>query len=308
LRLASIAATGLGVGYYAASTVALFSLTRPGRRRPFTQDPGDFGLSFDAVTFPSRCDGLVLSAWLIHPSAGTPGRRPVIMVHGWKRHRQNEVGGRILEVAAHLARRGHPVLLMDLRGWGESAGVRFTLGVHEVRDVGGAIDFLAGIGCAEAGIILFGYSMGGASALLLAPGERRVRAVISDSAYADLSSVLSRQMPRMGGLLPLLLPGVKQMARLLLGVDVDAVRPVDQMPALGRAGTPLLVMHGESDTLVPVTHGHRIAQAYGPGARACFVPGADHCLSYTVDPARYLAAIDAHLDSAEAALASGPHL
>jgi hypothetical protein len=56
---------------------------------------------------------------------------------------------------------------------------------------------------------------------------------------------------------------------------------------------PLLVIHGEGDTLVPVAHGQRIAATYGPGAHTPFVPGTEHVHAYAADPRRYLARVDA---------------
>jgi pimeloyl-ACP methyl ester carboxylesterase len=116
-----------------------FTLTRPARLA-FERSPEEYGLAFESVTFPSRVDGLQMDGWLL-PAAGA-ARRPVVIVHGKSSDRQREVGGRILEIARTIVRDGHPVLMFDMRGSGRSAGERFTLGAEEVRDVGGAVDFL----------------------------------------------------------------------------------------------------------------------------------------------------------------------
>jgi pimeloyl-ACP methyl ester carboxylesterase len=203
--------------------------------------------------------------------------------------RQREVGGRVLEIAAHLARRGHVVLLFDLRGAGQSGGTRFTLGAREGRDVSGAIDFLTARGLAPHGVDLLGYSMGAATALLLAPADARVQAVAADSGYAGLRDVLEAQLPRFSGLPPLFTAGTVALARPMLGLDAGALRPVDGAVALAARRVPLLVIHGEADDMVPVSHGRRLAAAFGPGAQTLFVPGAAHVASYAAQPATYLA-------------------
>ena len=39
---------------------------------------------------------------------------------------------------------------------------------------------------------------------------------------------------------------------------------------------PLLLIHGEADTTVPLEDGRRLAAAAGPAAQQWVVPGADH--------------------------------
>src|SRR5205807_21099 len=98
-------------------------------------------------------------------------------------------------------------LVFDLRGWGYSAGDRFSMGPREARDVGGAIDFIGRRGLASDGVDLLGYSMGAAAMLLDAPTEPNVRAVVEDSGYAELASLVNEQVPNYSGLPPLFTPG-----------------------------------------------------------------------------------------------------
>jgi pimeloyl-ACP methyl ester carboxylesterase len=139
-------AVGLALAYAAVCAVVADGLTRPERRAP-DRSPSDYGLAYEAVTFPSRVDALTLSGWLIAPlgsdaeaDVAAGRRRPVVLVHGRGGDRQHELDGRFLEVAAALAGDGHPLLVFDLRGYGASAGTRYTMGEREVRDVAGAVD------------------------------------------------------------------------------------------------------------------------------------------------------------------------
>lgn len=280
--------------YVAISGYMALSLTRPDRRA-FTRQPEQYGLRYESVQFPSRVDALTLDGWLLAASDGVPPAPPVVVVHGKGSDRQREADGRVLEIAADLTRRGHSVLLFDLRGSGRSGGERFTLGAQEVRDVGGAVDFLAARGLATDGVQLLGYSMGAATAVLYAPTDARVKAVVEDSGYADLGDVLDDQVPKASGLPPFFTPGTVFMAWPLMGVNAYAIRPIENMPLLAQRGVPLLVIHGDADTTVPIAHAQRLAAAYGPAVQTLFVPGAGHVASYSVEPSTYLARVGAFL-------------
>jgi pimeloyl-ACP methyl ester carboxylesterase len=287
LALAAVVVTLLYVvvcGYMA------LVLTRS-QRFPLERTPATYGLAYEDVAFPSRVDRLPLRGWLISPivAEGAPRVRPVVVVHGRNGNRERGPGGGVLEIAAHLARAGHPVVTFDLRGAGESGGERFTLGAQEVRDVAGAVDLLQERGLAPAGVDVLGFSLGAATALLQTVADPRIRAVAEDSAYADLGGVLDVEVPRASRLPGFFTPGTIFMARPLLGVDAYSIRPVDGMATLAARGVPLLVIHGEADALVPVSHGRRLAAAYGPKVQTHFVAGAAHVRSYVTDPEAYLA-------------------
>lgn len=284
------------VVYAILSSYMAITLTRPARL-PFERSPDQYGLTFESVDFLSRVDAINLDGWLL-PATGSQ-RRPVVIVHGKGSDRQREVDGRVLEVARALVLDGHPVLMFDLRGSGRSGGDHFTLGAKEVRDVGGAVDFLTSRGLAARGVDLLGYSMGAATAMLEAASDPKVSAVAEDSGYVDLGDVLQDQVPKASGLPSFFTPGVVLAARVLIGVDVYSIRPVDAVRTLAARGVPLLVIHGEADTTIPVSHGHRLAAAYGPKMESYFVPGAGHVGSYSANPAAYLAHLTAFLDRSE---------
>jgi pimeloyl-ACP methyl ester carboxylesterase len=255
---------------------------------PLARTPAAYGLAFEPVQFASRDDGTALRGWLIPPPAGVTPQRAVVSVHGKGANRENGPGNGSLEISASLARQGHPVLAFDLRGSGESGGRQVTLGARESGDVRGAIDFLEGRRLAARGVDLLGYSMGAATSLLAAAADSRVHAVAEDSGYADLGEVLAKQVPKASHLPRAFTPGTLLMARLLLGVDALAIRPIDGLPALTRRGVPLLIIHGEADDVIPLRHGRRLAAAYGPGAQTLFVPHAGHVRAYLADPDTYL--------------------
>jgi pimeloyl-ACP methyl ester carboxylesterase len=285
------------IAYVAICARMALVLTEP-HRQPFLSSPEQYSLPYESATFPSRVDAIPLDGWLLQPPPGAPRRRPVVAIHGRGSDRTREADGRLLEIAGGLVAAGHPVLLFDLRGSGRSGGQRFTFGVQEVRDVGGAIDFLQLRGLAGDGVDLLGFSMGAATALLMAPDEPLVRAVVADSAYAELASLIDDQVPKASGLPGMFTPGMVFLARPLVGFDMYTIRPIDSVPSMASRGVPLLVIHGDADPTVPVSHGHRIAAAYGEGVETLFVPGAGHVRSYETNPATYLARVIALFDQA----------
>jgi pimeloyl-ACP methyl ester carboxylesterase len=287
VRFGAFLLAGLAVVLYAivCGYMALL-LTRP-TRTPFIHFPAQFGLESESVEFTSRGDGIALRGWLLPAAGGPSQRRPVIMVHGKGTDRQAGPGDGNLAIAAPLVRAGYTVLVFDLRGSGESGGERFTLGAQEVRDVEGALDYLRQRGLASDGVSLVGFSMGGATALLTALDEPAVRAVAEDSAYADLGDLIEVEVPKASGLPRFFTPGMALAARALIGVDLYAIRPVDGMPRLAAAGVPVLFVHGEADTYVPLVNARRLAASYGPRAETMFVPGAGHVESHLKSPVAY---------------------
>jgi uncharacterized protein len=298
-RLGWFAALLVGVAVVAYACICGYmalTLTRP-ERHPFVHSPEEFGLAYESVEFPSRIDQVPLRGWLLAADASAaPKSRPVIMIHGKGTDREAGPGDGILGIAAPLVRAGYGVLTFDLRGSGESGGDRFTLGAREVRDVGGAIDFVRERGLATDGVNLVGFSMGGATALLTAADDSAVRAVAEDSGYADLRELIDIQVPKASGLPSFFTPGMVFALRGLTGVDLYSIRPGDAMPRLASAGVPVLIIHGEDDTYVPPINARRLAAAYGPGAEIFFIPGAGHIEGHVVAPAAYDERLRSFLD------------
>ena len=101
-------------------------------------------------------------------TGGRPSAKPAFVIaHGLGDSLESYLGH-----AEFLRRRGHAVLLVDLRGHGGSEGSLTTLGGLESHDVRAGMQWLRDNGLATAGIGLMGHSMG-AVAVLLAAADRR---------------------------------------------------------------------------------------------------------------------------------------
>lgn len=259
-------------------------------QKPIYATPASLGLTFRDVTFPSREDHLQLRGWFI-PGVLSSGRltsqRTIIMVHGVRTNRADKGAG-LLKLSVELARYGFAVLAFDMRGSGESQPAPLSLGYFEQRDVLGAVDFLRSgpLPFPELGrprvIAGWGVSLGAAAVLLAAAQEPAIRAIVSDSAFADIIPILEREVPKGSHLLQLFTPGALFAARAIYGVDFYAVRPVEVVASI--APRPIFFIHGTRDAFIPPSNMGDLATAAraAPNAnvQTWLVPGATHAQSF----------------------------
>jgi pimeloyl-ACP methyl ester carboxylesterase len=113
----------------------------------------------------------------------------------------------------------------------------------------------------------------------------RIVAVVAESVPAELPAVVAGRLPRV---LPRRLRAglagrIFAAAADRLGADPRATEPIRVAPLV--APVPVLLIHGTSDDLVPVTDGERLAHAIGSTAERRIVPGGRHSRSRHADPA-----------------------
>ncbi len=255
----------LGFGIWLARSRA-YGIVHPGRS-PISRLPDSVGIKdYQSVSFLSS-DGLTLRGWY----APTKNGAVVITVHG---HGGNREG--MLDDAALLTARGYGVLLFDLRNSGESDGQTTTLGLLEVNDVRGAVEFVAmqaGVDASRIGVL--GQSMGGATAIMSAARIPQVRAVVAESAYTSLEDNVTNGVRQVAGLPPFpFAPLVIYFGQQAAGLDITAVRPVDDMASI--SPRPILIVHGELDETIPVANAHRLYEAAGEPKELYVIPNAGH--------------------------------
>lgn len=296
----------LAVSTLLTTAYALLSLYIASRliyepQKPIERTPGDFGLTYRDITFPSREDHLLIRGWFIPgvlPNGSLTSQRTIVMVHGVRGNREDKGNG-MLKLSVELARHGFAVLSFDMRGSGESPPAPLSLGYFEQRDVLGAVDFLrtGPLAYPQLGrprkIGGWGISMGGATLLFAAEHEPQIQAVVSDCAYADIIPILEREVPKGSNLPQLFTPGALTAAWALYGIDYYAVRPVDVVAHL--APRPLLLIHGQQDSYIPPSHMDMLAAAArrAPNAhvKTWLVPGATHAQSFQTHEKLYVSRI-----------------
>ena len=124
--------------------------------------------------------------------------------------------------------------------------------------------------------------------------KRQIKAIVSDSAYADILPRLERDIPAGGPLPALFTPGGLIAAQVLYGVDYYHTRPVDVIASI--APRPILLIHGADDnknhTDTPPSNMYTLAAAAltAPDAnvQVWMVPGATHVQAYHVEGSVYV--------------------
>ena len=217
--------------------------------------PRDLKMDYQDVSFKTA-DGLTLRGWYI-PSAKST-EKTLTLLHGYPADK-----GNILPALAFL-HEDFNLLLFDFRYLGKSEGSYSTAGAKEVEDLLAAIQFLKTRGIKEVGV--WGFSMGGAVALMAIEKAPEIRAVISESSYASLAA-MALELLR----IPLLnypiayLVGV--WARLFLGIDVREASPADR---IRNTTLPILLIHSSADAVIPFSHARLLQQALAKNPNAEF--------------------------------------
>jgi len=261
---------------------------------PLEQDPGDFGLSFLPVSF-TTADGIEIKGWFIPPEqAQSPRSRPlVVLLHGLGANRSQ-----MLPYAALAAKEGYPSLLFDFRAHGQSGGSRTTIGWDERQDLAAALDF-AREKLARRTFILWGVSMGAATAALTAPGRDDIHAMILESPYDTLRNTI-RHHASLYFHLPQVVYEPLEVAwfQWLSGVKVDAVSPRDSLARMD-AGVPLLLVGSQEDERMPPSLVESVARAANAQLRRVWISDTGpHAGIMYVNPEQYRMQVRRFLDDA----------
>lgn len=238
-----------------------YSSLHPDTCRP-SVTPGDLGLGYEGFAV-NTSDGVTIQGWVIEP--GAIGDTVFILMHGYTSCRSAPY---ILDLAKALAGRGYPVVVFDFRGHGESGGST-TIGPREVLDVEAVVGYVAERFPGRR-IVLVGFSMGGAVAIVEGAGDPRVYAVAADSPYYRLADVVPRWLEYKTPL-----PGWMGVlagfyGQLMAGIDLDFG------PAMvERVEKPLMIVYGTRDPLVTPEEMREIASR-SPCSILVGVPGAGH--------------------------------
>jgi alpha-beta hydrolase superfamily lysophospholipase len=267
------------VGWAAACGLVYWRTFRPiptTHRDQRRLTPADFELDYEEL--PVRtADRLRLLTWLL------PGTRDaVVVVSGGYRGRISDVLG----IGAALRRAGFSVVAFAWRGTPGSDRAPLTLGANERGDLTAVLDAVQDrLGSVPIGLL--GYSMGGAVSISVGADDPRVRAVCADSAFADPVGLLQESIRRQLRLPAAVLadPVIALLARRT-GARLADFRPVAAVGCL--APRPLLLIHGDADTSVPVEHAHRLHRAAGDPKNLWVLSGVVHVGAYFADRSTYV--------------------
>ncbi|MEO7548513.1 MAG: alpha/beta fold hydrolase [Ramlibacter sp.] len=211
---------------------------------------------------PVRLHGL----WLAADAVG-PAHRPVLLyLHG---ARWNVVGS--APRIRRMQELGFSVLAIDYRGFGKStAGLPSEEMAYE--DARAAWDWLAAR-YPERPRYVFGHSLGGAIAIDLASKVDDEQGTIVEGTFTSIADVASSMK---WGWLP---------------VGPLITQRFDSQSKVSRIGSPLLVVHGGSDSLIDSALGRRLFDAAHGKKHFLLVEGGSHYSTMTVGHAKYREAL-----------------
>jgi len=218
-----------------------------------TETPRSIGLEYEAVSIRTADEETIAAWWMPHEAA----RADVVYFHG--------NGGNLsmwLPILAGVQASGLNVLAFDYRGYGRSTGSPTEKGLY--RDADAVLAELARLRQRESAagttvrrpIIYWGRSLGGPVAAY-ATTVTRPDGLILESTFPEKRAVLGRQL-------------------VLRTLDLLASFRFETADMLRGFDRPTLVMHGDSDSVVPYAAGRALFERLSEPKRFVRLRGADH--------------------------------
>jgi uncharacterized protein len=243
------------------------------------EDPSSLGLDWEEVTYRSTAGEV--PAWFF-PGTATGGTW-AIFVHGRAGRRSQAF--RLLRVAHGL---GMPCLTIAYRNDPDaplSDDRRCHLGGREWHDVEGAVVTAVARGARD--VVLVGYSMGGTAVLTFlrtSAHAERVRGVVLEAPVVRWDPVIRRAIRNHGAPRPFAAATSQvalTVAGLRAGIDWDRL---DHVAAARELRHPMLIVHGEDDTDVPIATVEPLADRRRDLIQLVRVPGGEHLTAWNVAP------------------------
>jgi len=192
-------------------------------------------------------DGVHLYAW--HRAAGDARRGVVLFFPG-----NAEAVMDRQDLHQLVLHHGWDIVVLAYRGYPGSEGHPSERGLG--LDARAAWDWVTGtLAVPPDRVVLHGKSLGGGVAALLAEAVRP-RALVLESTFTSVADVAARQFP-------------------IYPVRLLVRHPFDTRARARYIGVPVLVMHGDADTVIPVRHGRALSTAF-PDVRYVEVAGMGH--------------------------------
>ena len=171
--------------------------------------------------------------------------------------------------AEHLAEAGYSAILVDTRGHGRSSGQWLGWGLQESRDLSQVIDALK----IEGPMAVLGHSYGGATAIIWASREPRLRVALAMSPFASVRDCID-DLPGVRTVIPhWIRQRIVDLAGRLGHFDPDEASAKE---AVKHSKTPMLIVHGNKDPLVPYQESEAIAAAAPDHIKLVILDGQNH--------------------------------
>jgi uncharacterized protein len=225
------------------------------------ETPEDFGLRYEDVTIPTA-DGERLRGWLM--PTPTP-RAYVVYFHG--------NGGNLSNwspILAGIVQRGYAVFAFDYRGYGLSTGRPTERGVY--RDVDAVLKRAWADDVRSVPLIYWGRSLGATMAAYAAT-VRPPDGLILEAGFPDARAAVRGSAPL-----------------YLLSLLASYRFPTAEF--VNRARRPVLIMHGDRDSVIPIELGRELFEMIQTPKRFAVIAGGDHNDGVPGDGPAYWTAVE----------------
>jgi fermentation-respiration switch protein FrsA (DUF1100 family) len=209
--------------------------------------PSDAGLDYEEVFLQTE-DGVRICVWYLPASEHAP---TMLWFHG----NAGNIGDRIEHLKVYHDRWRVNQMIVEYRGYGKSEGKVTEEGTYE--DGRTAVRYLLtqrGVSSGE--LIFFGRSLGSAVAVQMA-AEFPSAGLILEAPFASIRDMAKIHYPILGHLFP-------------LRIHYDSIGKINRVQA------PLLILHGDRDTIVPMKQGRRLFDAANEPKKFFVIKGAGH--------------------------------
>jgi dipeptidyl aminopeptidase/acylaminoacyl peptidase len=248
------------------SSLYVYALTHPGCAEPL---PINEGLSSGEISLSTR-DDLKLRAWYYPSKNGAA----IIALGGVG----GSLGDRLPPVQA-LIEAGYGVLQIDSRSCAQPAR-RVTLGGNELFDADAGLEYLLSNAEIDPGRIgVFGFSMGGVTALRLAARHPQVQAVVAEGGYDQLGKHITQPQEQISLTRRVFLYTVAINFWLQTGLNPWSISPLDDIAAI--SPRPVLLIFGEHE--IDRACGYLQFKAAGEPKTLWVVPNGDHGTNFDLD-------------------------
>lgn len=216
-------------------------------------------------------------------------KRVIVAMHGWRSSWHKDFG----MVSEAWRKNGCSVLYAEQRGQNNSGGEYMGFGLTERYD---CLDWVNWVNKRTGGklpVYLCGVSMG-ATTVLMAAGldlPNNVRGIIADCGFTSPAAiwkhVANNNLHITYGIRSVFADALFR-EKNMVGLD-----DYSTVEALQSTTIPVMLIHGSDDHFVPVEMTYENYKACASSKKLLIVPGADHGMSYFLEPERYEDAVKA---------------
>lgn len=284
------------IAKYARISLNIMRSTRP----PLSHNPLDFDrMSGEPVSFPAY-DGLRLNGMIVRAEPGVPWRGLIIFAHEYCSDMHS-----CARYCRPLQEVGYDILTFDFRGHGQSEGEpgytpRQWVTCRELHDMRGAVAF-ARMWLSEQGLPrrmgAFGISRGACAAILAAAEDSDIEALASDGVFSS-DTTIEYFMKRWANIFghervnydihpPAFWRLLRWTMMLMARHQFKCRFPSVRKTIVRMTPRPMLFIHGEKDSYLPVEQSRRLYALAGQPKHLWVVPGARHNRAVVVHPEHY---------------------